>query len=447
MGSALGLFAVVALQGTYSMILVVRCKNAVQRHGIKAQSYEDLGGVAFGATGRRLIGGLVVTLQLGVCCIFISLLVTNMRAALPGISGHTIFFAVFCVCALLSLLRDLSDLWPLSTAANAIMLSAIATAVIVSVRVLSAEDDDGEQAPSQSEVTFSTVARCLSVEFFAYEGIALVLPVENSYHAQQPRADGSRTSPGIEMLATRSEASGGNTEDAAPEGAEPAASAECSSADNRTSARGGAHDADEAHRRTFERVLLCAMWSVAFLFVVLGSSVATAFPLIDSGSVTAFLAERSQGKPGGWWHATVNYGVSLAIMLTFPLQLQPAVMVLDRAIFSGDGTAVAGAKPAERSTAVFVLTRVLITSVCAFVVFLVPSLDLLIALLGALCQTSLAFLPFALSIKLHRLGLVTFSPARLLLHVLLMAFCGWAMVVGSYCAIADIALSHVSSKG
>lgn len=438
-GSALGLFAVVALQGSYSMLLIVQCKNAVQKHGLKAQSYEDLGEVAFGAAGRRLVGGLVVALQLGVCCIFISLVVTNVHAGVPAVPERAILLAVFCVCALLSLLRDLSDLWPLSTAANVIMLAAIVTAVAVSARVLVQSGGRGEGpadgSRAREQVTFSTIARCLSVQFFAYEGIALVLPVENAYRAQQPGGSASRASrgvAGIEMLEAReldsvAEVSGMEPAvdvNPAADGLEPAVEVRVTGDE--------AADAPRGHR--FEAILLAAMACVALLFVVLGATVARAFPLIDSGSVTAFLAKRSQGSPDEWWLSTVNALVTVAVLLTYPLQLQPAVLIFDRLGRTGpDG------RPLPRGALAFVLRRVLITSACAFVVFLIPALDLLIALLGALCQTGLALLPFALSLKLHRLGHITFSRARTCLHVLLALFCGCAMVVGTYCAVSDIA--------
>ncbi|KAG8467940.1 hypothetical protein KFE25_006992 [Diacronema lutheri] len=421
-GGALGLFAVVALQGTYSMVLIVRCKHAVRAHGLKAQTYEDIGEIAFGAVGRRLIGALVVALQLGVCCIYISLLVTNVHAGVPAVPERAVFLAVSCVCALLSLLRGLSDLWLLSTTANAIMLTAIATAVGVSLRVLAARDGPAE--PIERRVTAATVARCLSVEFFAYEGIALVLPVENAFSPFRP-GTGTRTSPGVEMLA----AHGG---DGAAAQLPAAADGHAPSADGSAGLVEGLEAAEERRARRFEALLVAAMGCVALLFVLLGSSVAAAFPHIDSGSVTAFLAER---EDAGWWLPAVNALVSLAVLLTYPLQLQPAAMIFDRLC----APPPAVGKPSGWHGPAFVARRVGITAACVFVVFLVPALELLIALLGALCQASLALLPFALSLKLHRLGLVTFSRTRTAVHVVLMAFCGCAMLVGTYSAIADIA--------
>jgi hypothetical protein len=92
----------------------------------------------------------------------------------------------------------------------------------------------------------------------------------------------------------------------------------------------------------------------------------------------------------------------------------------------------------------FVCVRIALTSCCALVVLAVPALELLIALLGALCQATLAGLPFAISLQLSRLGLVKLSLPRACAHVLLLAFCALAMVIGTYCAVSDM-LAYVSA--
>jgi len=86
----------------------------------------------------------------------------------------------------------------------------------------------------------------------------------------------------------------------------------------------------------------------------------------------------------------------------------------------------------------FVGTRIGITTICTLVVIAVPALELLVELLGALCQASLAVLPFAIALQLHHMGILAVGRVRTGVHVLLMAFCAFAMATGTYCAIADI---------
>lgn len=184
--------------------------------------------------------------------------------------------------------------------------------------------------------------------------------------------------------------------------------------------------------RRFEVVLLVAMGIIALIFASVGASVALAFPTISSGSVTAFLAARS---PDDRWLAAVNAFVSMAVLLTYPLQMQPAVMVLDR-------LAAANKRP---SALLFASTRVALTAGCAAIVLAVPALDLLISLLGALCQASLAALPYVIALQLHRLGFVPLSPGLVAVHVVFTVFCAFVCVLGTYWAIADIAAYLVNA--
>lgn len=170
--TALGLFALVAAQGTYSMLVLARLKGVLCSRGLRVHTFEDIGSVAFGAGGRRWIEALVVTLQLGICCIYISLLTTNLRAGLGGrLSQLACWAATSAACAALSLLRNMSALWPLSTAANALMLCACVTAVAVSCAELIS--NGGPLPPAADAASAASLARCLGVLFFAYEGAPL----------------------------------------------------------------------------------------------------------------------------------------------------------------------------------------------------------------------------------------------------------------------------------
>lgn len=86
----LAVLAVVGVQGVYCMWLIVATQHAVRRQGRAAElphrrnspdeplSFEDLGQLAFGRAGRRLVQGAVLCLQLGICCVFLSLVGENL---------------------------------------------------------------------------------------------------------------------------------------------------------------------------------------------------------------------------------------------------------------------------------------------------------------------------------------------------------------------------------
>jgi hypothetical protein len=68
------------------------------------------------------------------------------------------------------------------------------------------------------------------------------------------------------------------------------------------------------------------MGAVASLFLLVGLTCSLAFPDIDSGSITAYLRSTYPDQP---WFDICNGLVVVAVFLTFPLQLTPAVEVLD----------------------------------------------------------------------------------------------------------------------
>jgi len=72
-------------------------------------------------------------------------------------------------------------------------------------------------------------------------------------------------------------------------------------------------------------VLLGAMSTVAGLFLLIGATCGPAFPDIVDGSVTAYLTTKF---PNSQWYQMVNVSVMVAVFLTFPLQLTPAMEVL-----------------------------------------------------------------------------------------------------------------------
>jgi hypothetical protein len=91
-GAPIGLavLAIVGMQGVYCMWLIVATQHAVHKQGRAAElpdrrnspaeplSFEDLGQLAFGRSGRRLVQSSVLCLQLGICCVFLSLVGENL---------------------------------------------------------------------------------------------------------------------------------------------------------------------------------------------------------------------------------------------------------------------------------------------------------------------------------------------------------------------------------
>ena len=334
-GYVLGLFlfALVAIQGIYSMVLLVYCKQWIRaaqqerrrltttttnnyntsnnnttepsQHDAATASDEivtfmDVAYATYGRPGAACVQILLFVLQAGVCCVFLSLIATNLHASIPSWDSD------FCVCLVtlmilfVVLVRDLKELKWLSLGANCLMVTAIGTASLSAIWVLVKDghdnDNDAEQQVAKKWTgNPAAIAAFVSSMFYSFEGIGLVMPVENSFVGYKNN-NSSSASHELPVAVVSSE------------------------------------EKKEEELRIVERtktfvspVLIGAMATVAGLFLLIGATCGPAFPDIVDGSVTAYLTTK---YPSSLWYQIVNASVMVAVFLTFPLQLTPAMEVL-----------------------------------------------------------------------------------------------------------------------
>ncbi len=321
------LFVLVAIQGIYSMVLLVYCKQWIRAHKKEKQrltrdqgmdeneenrdtSFEDDEIVTFmdvayathGRLGSVCVQILLFVLQAGVCCVFLSLIATNLHASIPSWDSELCVFLVTFLLLLVVLVRDLKELKWLSLGANCLMVTAIVTASVSALWVLFADsngdnddndnDDNEKQQAKKWTANPAAIAAFVSSMFYSFEGIGLVMPVENVFVGYN-----KRSSDETQSISGSSE--GEQTQE------------ELRIAERTT--------------RFVNPVLIGAMSTVAGLFLLIGATCGPAFPDIHDGSVTAYLTTK---YPNSLWYQIVNAGVMVAVFLTFPLQLTPAMEVL-----------------------------------------------------------------------------------------------------------------------
>lgn len=80
----------------------------------------------------------------------------------------------------------------------------------------------------------------------------------------------------------------------------------------------------------YPRTLLTAVLLVGVAFVLVGGLGGAAYPHNDSASVTTYLARLYRGTPSGDVFFTLNLLVAVAVLGTFPLQLTPAAHVFEK---------------------------------------------------------------------------------------------------------------------
>jgi hypothetical protein len=140
----------------------------------------------------------------------------------------------------------------------------------------------------------------------------------------------------------------------------------------------------------YPSIVTATLTVVAIVFGLLGVLSALAFPTIGTASVTAYLALHyapHNAVVAAWFTAT-NAIVSLALLLTFPLQLTPVAKLVDDAC---------GLRTLTHRR----LGRLAAVVLCTLLVLAVPRLETLIDLTGAATNTTLAALPVVMALRVR----------------------------------------------
>lgn len=488
------LFVLVAVQGIYSMVLLVYCKRWIrtaqqERRQLTTESDEnsnaaanssseeiitfmDIAYATHGRPGAICVQILLFVLQAGVCCVFLSLIATNLHAQVPTWDSDWCVCIVTALLLLVVLVRDLKELKWLSLGANCLMVTAIGTASLSAVWVLIGDIDEEDDEPQQVAKKWTTnpaaIAAFISSMFYSFEGIGLVMPVENSFVGYKSN----------------------DTSDAT------------------TESHIESEEQEQQEHRIAERttifvnpVLVGAMSVVASLFLLIGATCGPAFPDIVDGSVTAYLTTK---YPNSLWYQIVNAGVMVAVFLTFPLQLTPAMEVLgdwfgpgcdpiccsgsrmtsgnyccfggggllrrrgrghaivaqseendenqevfrdegdvpQAAVHSNDGV-VATSPPPLPSNSCFgerewIFRRYLVVFGCAIVVLTVNDLGLLMSLFGALGNTGLAAIPCFIHWRLMQQGIAPLNFLLLAVDTATIALSLGVAVIGVAFSVKEI---------
>ena len=396
-------------------------------NGKRGDTYMDVAKLSIGKFGQRGVQFFLFVQQAGVCCVFMSLISTNLKGGLKTwgylqISNSLCTGLVTLVLLFIVTLRFIKDLRWLSAIANAFMILAIFTAAFAGINEITMKADE-LLPPKAYTSSIADVATFVSSMFFAFEGIGLVMPIENSY---------------------------------------------CAGYSN-------PHDLKLACKK-FRIWLVLAMTIVAVLFVFIGLSASIGFPNIAVGSISDYLVRR---YPSDKWYQTVNVLIIIAVLFTFPLQLTPAVEVLDEWCGSKANSQIENnnmerlenqvdtdALPSDilsklegtlddsnhdelqTSSSSFcgnydwLIRRWLLVLGCALMVSIVSDLSDLISLFGAFGQTGLAAMPCFIHYSLQKNGIAPSNIARCVIDRVIIAFCGMVMVAGFIFSLQNIVSSN-----
>lgn len=376
----------VCVPGICGLLVLVGLKRRLNISGKPAQTFEDVAFYAFGPIGRRLLETCIVCLQLGVALVYFGVL-SEAACAVPALAcenGAPTLSTVLVVSAVVlpcAFITKIASLLPLSLPGNIAILSAILGSVIKAIDVLSQPSLGPHGAslnatsPEVEPVVWPNnpmkVPVFLGAVFYAFEGIALVLPIENSLSVRAAKA---------------------------------------------SSCFG------------YEELVVTAMSTVVLIFAIIGTVCGRAFPHA-SGSVVAYLAMEYPHSPT---LQVLNGAVAAAVLCSFPLQLAPAMPAIEQACCSHVGF------ESYRWWHTY-LIRTFIVFGCACIILVLPDVQMLVALTGALTTTTITAFPFIMQLKLAASRAI--APLRcgsLFLAIWVIIFSFFVMCLGTFTALRDI---------
>lgn len=268
---------VMAYWSSYNCWTVVRLKRFIEQTQVteNAESsvgggstatsvtYPDVGEWAYGRTFHSYVTVCICVQQLAVCTVFLSFIGENLLAVLEFLGISTNHVAVISMAlpavVLLSFLPNLKSLAPVMTAATIFVLIGFG---VIGVIIHQEWDNRPEELP---KLHLPQVPLALCAVLYSYEGICLILPVESAM--KEPKH--------------------------------------------------------------FGKVFWTSMTVVACIFASFGAICVYVLGNVTSGSITAFLLQAFGDNPSTlWWIMIANAAVSLSILFTYPLQMFPALELI-----------------------------------------------------------------------------------------------------------------------
>ncbi|KDO27372.1 hypothetical protein SPRG_06958 [Saprolegnia parasitica CBS 223.65] len=150
----------------------------------RGMTFGDVGGELLGKHGKRAVNVFLVGTQLSFCCVFFTVVATNLHAILPAKLSHVfqerqLILLIFPILLGLSWIRSLHKITPFSALATLAVLLGIAIVFYYSYVYASAA-----HAPPPVVTTFSwsRLPAFYGTAVYSFEGIGLILPLEKDMH-------------------------------------------------------------------------------------------------------------------------------------------------------------------------------------------------------------------------------------------------------------------------
>jgi amino acid permease len=229
-------------------------------------TYPEVGDWAYGRRFHNYVIACVCVQQLAVCTVFLSFIGENVLAVLQRFDIAFCATHVGVITLVLPAVMALSFLPNLKALAPVVASATLFLGLaFASIGVVMALEWKHRPTVDPPPLSLSDMALAMCAILYSYEGICLILPVESAM--KEPRH--------------------------------------------------------------FSKAFMGSMTLVALVFAIVSCSCVLAFGTVTNGSVTAFLVNTYRDDPAAMtWLMMANALASVSVLLTYPLQLYPALELL-----------------------------------------------------------------------------------------------------------------------
>lgn len=169
----------VAAVSTYAMMLVVQCKYKLKQQGKNITKYGEIGYFAMGPIGSLVVNTALVISQTGFSIAYLIFIASNAHKFLDVSKALVVSV---CVPPLIgfSLLKHMKDLAYVALLADFMCILGLLVVLNIDLSYMDFDHDDIEAIGVVSAIPFF-----FGVASYCFEGVGMVLPLENSMQNKQ----------------------------------------------------------------------------------------------------------------------------------------------------------------------------------------------------------------------------------------------------------------------
>uniref|UniRef100_K3X1R1 Amino acid transporter transmembrane domain-containing protein n=1 Tax=Globisporangium ultimum (strain ATCC 200006 / CBS 805.95 / DAOM BR144) TaxID=431595 RepID=K3X1R1_GLOUD len=170
----LGTLVAVAAISTYAMLLVVQCKYKLKEQGRHVTKYGEIGQIAMGRFGAILVNSSLVISQTGFCVAYLIFIASNAHKFLD-VSKELVVSVCVPPLIAFSLLKHMKELAFIAILADCMNFLGLAVVYTTDLSYMALDHDNIEVFGVVSSIPFF-----FGVASYCFEGVGMVLPLENS---------------------------------------------------------------------------------------------------------------------------------------------------------------------------------------------------------------------------------------------------------------------------